>query len=504
MSLLAINKLYSAQQCRELDRIAIQESGIDSYALMCRAGQASVDVLRKQWPSKNNILVLCGSGNNGGDGFVLARLLDQLGLAVEVYCTVAVSALKGDALKACQDAGKAGIEIKDAANAKLLQQSLLSAQVVVDALLGTGISGTLRAAMVALIEQVNQANKPVLALDLPSGLCADTGMSLGATIKASVTLTFIAAKPGLFTGAAVDYTGECLCDDLNLSAEVFASLSSHLELVNFAVCKKILKPRARNSHKGHFGHVLLVGGDRGMGGAIALAAEAALRVGAGLVSVATHPENAAMVTGRCPEVMCLGFTKPNEINHLIENASLIALGPGLGQSVWSQMAFAKIIEQKKLRMLDADALNFLAQNEMVSENWILTPHPGEAARLLQVSSSKVNDNRFAASEQIQKRYGGVVILKGAGTLVCDADACAICQGGNPGMASGGMGDVLSGILAGLCAQFERSESLSSIARLAVCLHAKAADVACEQKGERGLLASDVINALPALVQGNYE
>lgn len=499
MSLVEVKKLYSAEQCRKLDAVAIHEFGMDSYELMCRAGQASVDVLRKRWPSKNNILILCGSGNNGGDGFVMARLLDQLGLVVDVYCTADVSALKGDALKACRDLLESGLEVKSTGNTAQLQQSLNLAQVLVDALLGTGTTGELREPMLSLIKQVNQAQKPVLALDLPSGLCADTGRSLGVAINASMTITFIAAKPGLFSGVAVDYVGECVCDDLNLPAEVFAKLPSAVELIHFESCKSWLTPRVRSSHKGHFGHVLLIGGDKGMGGAIALAAEAALRVGAGLVSVACHPENAAMVTGRRPEVMCLGFTNPNEINHLIENASLIALGPGLGQSAWSQRVFAKIIEQKKLRVVDADALNFLAQNETHFANWILTPHPGEAARLLHCASSEVNNHRFSASEKIQKRYGGVVVLKGAGTLVNDVDSCGICPGGNPGMASGGMGDVLTGILAGLCAQFDVEQSLTEVARLAVCLHAQAADAACAQKGERGMLASDVIDALPALI-----
>jgi len=270
------------------------------------------------------------------------------------------------------------------------------------------------------------------------------------------------------------------------------------ESFSFASVKNLLKARERSSHKGSYGHVLLVGGDQGMGGAIALAGMAALRVGAGLVSVACHPENAAMVTTLRPELMCSGIRQQSDLDGLIKKASVIVLGPGLGQSPWSQMIFSKVIEDKKLKVLDADALNWLADNHHFSNHWVLTPHPAEAGRLLSCSTKEVNEDRFTATAQLQKYYGGVAVLKGAGTVI-RAESCGVCLDGNPGMASGGMGDALTGVLAGLIAQFEADLSLEQITRLGVSLHSHAADCTAKLKGERGMIASDVIDQLQSLV-----
>jgi NAD(P)H-hydrate epimerase len=513
-TLPTLSSLYSAAQCQALDQIAINDFAIPSYDLMNRAANSALDFLRVRWPQANNVVILCGGGNNGGDGLVLARLLKNIGIGVEVFLIVDVKQLKGDALRAYEDAVDVGVKIKSTSDLSVLELSMALSTLVVDAMLGTGTKGELRENILRLVKLLNESDKPVFALDAPTGICSDTGKVLGEAVKAQATLTFIANKQGLLTGAAPDYVGDLHVDRLGLTQEIFEKISSKVKSFSFLDYQKLIIPRSKTNHKGSFGRVLLIGGDQSMGGAIAIAGMAALRVGAGLVHVACHADNAAMVTGIQPELMCSGITKASELDTLIKNASVIALGPGLGQSAWSQMIFAKVIEEKKLKVLDADALNLLAHNHHYSANWVLTPHPGEAGRLLastakEVASTakEVNENRFAASAALQEKYGGVSVLKGAGSIVQSINDCGICLDGNPGMASGGMGDALTGILVGLLAQFENKLStteisIAEVVRLAVSLHSHAADCIANIQGERGMLASDLISQLPKLVNAH--
>jgi NAD(P)H-hydrate epimerase len=262
----------------------------------------------------------------------------------------------------------------------------------------------------------------------------------------------------------------------------------------------LLPPRERNAHKGLFGHVLVIGGDTGMGGAVALAAEAAARTGAGLTGVATQPAHVAAILARRPEIMVTGVTSGQALEPLLARPSLLVVGPGLGHSAWSEQMLQQATLCGLPLVLDADGLNLLAAGRVVREprrdNWILTPHPAEAARLLGVTTADIQQDRSAAARALQQRYGGVIVLKGAGTLVCGPDGITgSCTGGNPGMASGGMGDVLAGIIGGLLAQ---GLTATDAASLGVCLHAEAADIAARQ-GERGLLASDLLAPLRSLV-----
>lgn len=507
---LSLNRLYSARECQMLDRIAIEQFGIPSYDLMTSAASAALGFVQKQWPHVQNVVLACGGGNNGGDGLVLARLLKQLGIGVDVFLLAQPDNLKGDARRAYDDALAAGLDIK-AMDVDLFQESLHLSGLLVDALLGTGTQGELRDDVKAVVQVANAHAKQVLAIDAPTGLCADTGKVLGQALKASATITFIAHKSGLVTGQARDYVGRLYCDSLQLPSGVFEALDVSMPVqqsikhsVSFTKLRPLLPRSMATSHKGHHGHVLLVGGDKGFGGAIALAGSAALRVGAGLVSVACHPDNAATVTTLRPELMCSGIEKPDDLNALINRASLIALGPGLGQSAWSQAIFSKIIEEKALRVVDADGLNWLAQNPETKNNWVLTPHPGEAARLLNSTGEQVNDDRYAAAQALQEKFGGVIVLKGAGSLIQSEKCCSVCLDGNPGMASGGMGDVLTGVLAGLLARNEAQArntqlDLQVISSLAVCLHSAAADMAAQEGGCQGLLASDVIDQLRVLI-----
>lgn len=258
----------------------------------------------------------------------------------------------------------------------------------------------------------------------------------------------------------------------------------------------LLLPRSRDAHKGLFGHVLIIGGGKGMAGAVRLAAEAALRVGAGLVSVATQPEHISVVVSARPEIMAHGIKKAKDLKPLLAKASVIVVGVGLGQTTWSKQLITETLDAPQPKVIDADALNLLAQQGIKSENWILTPHPGEAARLLTSQVTHIQADRLKAVKTLQQMYGGVIVLKGAGSLICVSDSVRICKAGNPGMASGGMGDVLSGIIGGLLAQHV---NLRQAAELGVYLHASAGDWVAKQQGERGMLASDLMPYLTKLI-----
>jgi NAD(P)H-hydrate epimerase len=304
-------------------------------------------------------------------------------------------------------------------------------------------------------------------------------------------------KQGLLTGEAADYCGNIVFDDLKLPAAVYERLTPAASRIAYPELISLLPPRRRASHKGDYGHVLIVGGNFGMTGAARLAGEAALRTGAGLVSIATRKEHAAVISGARPELMSHGIEDGEALKTLTARASVIAIGPGLGQDAWAQEMLAMAVARNLSLVVDADALNLLAQIDLPRQHWVLTPHPGEAARLLGQNSQEVSKDRFLTLDRLVQKYNATVVLKGAGTLVqSKTGPPAVCGGGNPAMASGGMGDVLTGIIAGLIAQ---GLELSDAARLGVCLHRRAADMATRGMGERGLLASDLMPSIRRLV-----
>jgi len=491
MSNLPTN-LYRVEQCRELDRLAIEEFGITGNILMERAGEAAFQVLCDTWPVAKRIGVLCGIGNNGGDGYVIARLAHEHQLDVTVLQVGDAARLQGDALAALQR-----LEGVDVSPIRYAEQDLAQFDVVVDALLGTGLSGEVRGPFMLAINAVNRCPKPVLAVDIPSGLNADTGMPCGLAVQADYTITFIGMKQGLLTGEAADYVGQIVFDDLKLPAAVYERIKPAATRMAYAELKSLLSPRKLASHKGDYGHVLIVGGNFGMTGAARLAGEAALRTGAGLVSIATRKEHAATLCSTRPELMSHGIESGEALKELTARASVIAIGPGLGQDDWAQEMLAMAVARNLPLVVDADALNLLAQIDMQRQQWVLTPHPGEAARLLGDTTQDVAMDRFAAVGRLVEKYNASVVLKGAGTLVQSPNGVpAVCGGGNPAMACGGMGDVLTGLIAGLIAQ--GVESAKAI-QLAVCLHRRAADLAIRGIGERGLLASDLMPAIRRLV-----
>jgi len=472
-----------------MDRYAIDRIGTPGIELMRRAGAAAFAALRTRWPQARTVSVVCGSGNNGGDGYVVARLALEAGMDVRVYPLSPVAGLRGDALLACQNYQAAGGPILD-----FVPADFEGAEVVVDGLLGTGLDREVTGLYAEVIRGINRFKGGVLALDIPSGLHADSGCSLGVAVKADVTITFIGLKQGLFTGEGLEHCGLVAFDALDTPEEVRQCVSPSALLL--AGWERGLPKRPRGAHKGHFGHVLVVGGEAGFSGATRLAAEAAARVGSGLVSVATRTAHAGLMNLSRPELMGHGVETASELRPLLQRASIVAIGPGLGQSAWASMLFDEVLASGLPLVVDADALNLLARKPSRRDGWILTPHPGEAARLLQMTSAAVQRDRFAAIAALRERFGGMVVLKGSGTLVLgETGLPAACTLGNPGMASGGMGDVLTGVIAGLLAQ---GLDLGAAAETGVRLHGAAGDLAATE-GERGLLASDLMGPLRQLV-----
>lgn len=477
--------LYTTAQVRALDRAAV-EHGIPGIELMERAARAALDALRRRWPRAQTLCVLCGPGNNGGDGFLLAALARTAGMQASVLATGADAA--GDAALA------RGRFVREG-GAWLPASVLPEADVYVDALFGSGLNRAPSGDAATLIAALNAQSKPVLALDVPSGLDADTGVAFEPCVRATATVCFVGWKRGLFTARGPDLCGERHLATLDIPADSQASSAPDAELL----VPRILPPRARDSHKGRNGHVLAIGGDLGAGGAVRMCGEAAARVGAGLVSIATREANVGSILSARPELMPQGVHVPRNLEPLLARASVLAVGPGLGQEDWGKGLWQAALEAGKPTVLDADGLNLLAQSpRALPDCVVLTPHPAEASRLLGRSTADVQSDRFGAARALAQKYRAVAVLKGAGSLIADAEGrVAVCPWGNPGMASGGMGDVLTGVIAGLLAQ---GLDAWQAACLGVGLHARAGDLAA-RAGERGLLATDLFPYLRALVNG---
>jgi NAD(P)H-hydrate epimerase len=481
--------LHTVEQLRAMETAAFAALGISGYELMRRAANAALNSARRHWPQLRQICIHCGPGNNGGDGFLLGVLAREAGLQVELVTLSAMA--HGDAAlaRAAWESGGGKVQLWDADGV------LPAAELHVDALYGIGLNRAPEPTVARLIEQINRSGRPVLALDLPSGLNADSGDCPGVAIRADVTVTFIAGKRGLHTGRAADQVGTLELATLGVPDNVYADTSPDARLL----VAEALPPRARYANKGDNGHVLVIGGEHGMAGAARLAGESALRAGAGLVSVATRAEHMFALNAARPELMVHGVDGPQTLAPLLERASVLALGPGLGQAAWGHALWLTALDANKPLVLDADGLNLLTREpRQFRAPTVLTPHPGEAARLLGVSTAEIERDRFAAVRELARRYAAVVVLKGAGSLIADPDGrLDVCPWGNPGMASGGMGDLLTGIVAALLAQ---GCSAWSAACLGVGLHARAGDHAAQQ-GERGLLASDLLAPLRALGNG---
>ncbi len=476
-----------------LRRIEVQAAALPSGegVLMQRAGLAGWHTVLAHWPQAQRIVVACGPGNNGGDGYVLARYAQEAGRSVRVLRLPSLAPRGGLAREVEQQYLAAGGRIDS------FSDEPVETDLVVDALFGIGLSRAIDAETAALIAAVEASAAPVLALDVPSGVDGDSGCVHGVAIHATRTLQFIAAHVGLATGAALDHAGMREVASLDVPIDAFDAIAAAAHALDAASLVTWLRPRRRNTHKGESDRVLCIGGDHGKGGAIVLCAEAALRAGAGLVDVATRAAHVPVLLARRPEAMTHAVEAAEALHALLASADVVAVGPGLGQDAWGNALFSAAISHAKALVVDADALNLLAlQPRPLPADCILTPHPGEAARLLGITTHDVQADRRSAAHAICERHACVVVLKGAGTVVAAPGRIPrIIDAGNPGMAVGGMGDVLTGVIAALRAQGLAAFDAASCGAL---LHAVAGDAAAGEGGERGLLPSDLLPHLRQL------
>ncbi len=462
------------------------------FSLMERAGKSVFEALKINWPTAKRILVVVGKGNNGGDGFICASLALKSGLAVDLYAIDSQQLSVGDAQKAREQYSAIGGSIRDFSTIASGDYD-----VIIDGLLGTGLQGNVSEPYAQCIQYLNQLNVPILSISIPSGVHADTGEVLGVAINAEVTLTFVGVKQGLVTGMGKQQAGRLLFDDLqvgNYFSEIESATATKRCFDDFAP----LLPRSINSHKGSHGRLLCIGGNKSMAGAIRLSAEAALRSGAGLVKVYCHHDSRLQVSHGRSELM----VSSDNLSQMLAWADCIVLGPGLGQDAGSRATFNEVlsylVHEDVPTLIDADGLNLLTQHlrQLKLSQLVITPHPAEAARLLAVDTTTIESNRYHAVQQLAEKFDGTVVLKGAGSIVQTQNDTFVCDNGNPGMATAGMGDVLSGILGGLMSQGMTS---SDAAVYGTCLHGAAGDLAAKNGGQRGMLASDLFPFIRSLI-----
>lgn len=437
--------------------------------LMQRAAESIWRCVLDRWPNAMHIVVVAGNGNNGEDGRLFATLATASGRKISM------------------------IEPKSIPSGEVV---LPEADLIIDALLGIGLKGRPRSDVLRLIEAINVHPAPVLSIDVPSGIEADTGNVTGTAVLADVTLQFLDRHLGLYTGEAMDFRGRLLFDGLIDPDPGIPTCW----LVDIEDALEVLPERKPNSHKGMFGHVCIIAGNHGMAGAGFISSKAALRSGAGKVTWGTRQAYAQEAWLACPELMTVNLDSEAGLEQLLAHAEVLAIGPGLAQDAWSTALIEAVLAVELPTVFDADALNFLAVSKRrLHSGCVVTPHPLEAARMLDSALSEVQRDRFAAAREISMRFNAVCVLKGAGSVVCAPDGdMRVIDGGNSGMAVAGMGDALTGIVAAMLAQ---TKDAFNAAWIGACVHAAAGDrVECEQ-GARGMLASDLIDQLPHVMKG---
>lgn len=507
-------RLATAAQMRQMDQRTVTEYGLPSLVLMENAGRAVADAAWELLPEQSRrVLILAGKGNNGGDGFVAARHLNAVGVDVVILLFARIEDLSGDAAVNARHAQALGLTIFEEPDDATLQEALSGADVIVDGLLGTGLSGEVRGRLREVIEQLNATAAPVVAIDIPSGLHADTGQPLGVAVRAKITVTFGLAKPGLVQYPGKLYAGELRVVDIQLPPPLLQDPALHTYLTEPSDVRAMLPPRAPDLHKGEAGRVFIIGGSPGLTGAPALAGYAAARAGAGLVTVGLPAPLNPILEMKLTEVMTvplpagpeetLSLEALEEIQKQAARADAVAVGPGLSQKGQGRELVEAIVEQLTIPLIvDADGLNVLAGKPEVwrecAAPLILTPHPGELSRLLQKPIAEIQQDRLASARLAAQTFNAIVVLKGAATVIAAPNGEAwINPFANPGMASGGMGDVLTGIIAALAAG--GVEPLHA-AVAGVYLHSLAGEIAAQEIGPYGFLASEVADRLPAAYQ----
>ncbi len=493
-------KLVTASQMREMDRRAITEYGITSLELMERAGLAVFHAARELLPPAGRALVVCGKGNNGGDGFVVARLLHRAGYEVILWIAGRAGDLSGDARVNYERAARAHLDITEALSEP---PPLPHVHLIVDALLGTGLTDEVRPHTRAFIDALNDSGLPILSVDLPSGLDSDTGHPRGAAVRATRTVTFGLPKIGLAQYPGMDLAGELLVADIGIPGVLLHDAALTVERANAEAVRRLLPPPDKATHKGARGSVLIVAGSEGYTGAACLASEAAFRIGAGLVTLACprslndlyEAKLTEVITRPVPEppgARCFGAESVDAVLEAAEKADAVVFGPGLSRNEQTAAFMQGFLPQLKApTLIDADGLNLLsdAPDTPLPSRAVLTPHPGEMSRLLQADVSMVQADRLATAREATKRYGAIVLLKGPGTVIAHPDGrISLNPTGTPGLGTAGAGDVLSGAIGGLLA---RGLNPFDAAVAGAYLHGLAGEIAAEEIGEEGMMAGDV-------------
>jgi hydroxyethylthiazole kinase-like uncharacterized protein yjeF len=511
--------LLNARESRELDRLSQQKYGVPSYALMARAGTAVADAIAIRWPAalRRGVLVIAGRGNNGGDGFVAARRLLDLGGAVRVALLGHASELKGDAARAHAEFIAANGMVSECDAAEQVDSILRTVPhgVIVDAIFGTGLNAPVRDPAAAFIEAINGRGVPIVAVDIASGINSDTGAVMGVAVRANLTVTFGFAKYGHVSYPGADHCGELEIAEIGFAPRAIEEIAPRGRLFEAQDAAQMLRPRAANTHKGTYGHTLVIAGGSGKSGAAILVARGALRAGAGLVTAAIPKSVAAIVASGQPELMTEpmperdghfdGAATIERLKPLLEGKGAVVIGPGMGTSKDIQELLAWIVAHgaapARPLLIDADGLNSLAligpaALKQADGPVVLTPHPGEMSRLLGSSTTTVNQDRISAARRLADLTGAEVLLKGARTVIAANGAIYVNSSGNPGMATAGMGDSLSGIIGSLMGQ---GYSAAEAVRVGAFLHGYAADRVAKRIGAIGFLAGDVIDELPAAI-----
>lgn len=484
---------YNIEEIRALENQAIK-SGINTDTLMLNAAQAVLQEIKKRFYKKSSMTIVCGGGNNAGDGYRLAEIAYKEGYKVEVIAMGDGTQLKDAALRSYEDCKKAKVPIKSYQEGMRFDHTI-----VVDALFGIGFTGAISdKSLCSLIKNINESEAYVIAVDVPSGVNANTGGVLGPCIKAHLTVTFIGMKCGLLTGVAPDYCGETVVHTIGLEKLHLPRSTSYCELLDTSILAS-LPQRKIASHKGDFGRVLVIGGEEGMPGAIRMAAEASLRAGAGTVTIATRSSHLNSILSHRPEIMGVPLENVKDLPSIASQYDVLVVGPGLNESIWSHEVWDQLLMVSKPMVIDAGALRLLSKESLTIGTYILTPHPGEAASLLGVTSLDIQHDRFQAIFSLQKKYGGSIVLKGNGSLILTSQKkLMLCPHGNSGMATAGMGDILSGTIGGLWAQGLYSDQALSIG---VYVHALAGDILAKETGLRGMIATDLLPIIQKLLNG---
>lgn len=499
-------KLSTKQISREIDRRTIEEFGVPGVVLMENAGRAVASVILAEYPSAKKMAVICGAGNNAGDGFVIARHLISSGKEVSVHIAQKKQRYKGDAKTNLDSLLEIGAPVKEL-EGKLPR--IKDTDVIVDAIFGTGLDRDVGGFYERLIKFINRQSARRVSVDIPSGLDADTGQPLGAAVRADVTITFAPAKLGMCIYPGIDYAGKLRVADITIPKLLEENIP--FELLTFKSCRGLIKKRAADSHKGTYGHLLVLAGSPGKSGAAVLCADAALRAGSGLVTLGVPDSISAAVEEKTTEVMSVSLKDSKDgtfhpdaheevLRELEGKKTALAVGPGISTSRSAGEFLEKVITQCEVPItIDADALNIISKNPEILKKTkvpaVITPHPGEMARLCGMRTKQVQDDRVGVSTRFSKEYGCYVVLKGARTVVSTPGGeVFINPTGNSAMATAGTGDVLTGIIGGLAAQgYDYLQSCL----LGVFLHGHAADLLLEETGTAGFTASEISRKIPA-------